>query len=316
VFEEILVIDYISSYASLTEDQRDQLKRKVIDPGFITNCPNGTIIGHFISKERLPQAQVFYPFFSHMRVPIKAGERAWVFVNHTERVSYWLSRKVQNGYAEDLNFTHDDRAFFAKSVTSDTNTKLFLDADTSGLDLESTRKNAISRPQFTGHVVVGVASKSPDFLIQGSNSTAIQLTDDSGIGKILIKSGLKDDIAASFSAVQNTDGYKEALKPNTNPPTAQADTSIIEVSAGFGVVITVGGASIRVQPNGDVVITPAPDGVIKLGGDDADKAILCQEAIRTGGNIVAPSIVSTAGGILGAPNYPATGQFASKILVK
>jgi hypothetical protein len=83
--------------------------------------------------------------------------------------------------------------------------------------------------------------------------------------------------------------------------------------------ITVGdtGAGIVIKSNGEIVIVPSTTSVIKLGGDDANKAILCQEAVQiTPGNVEAPSIISTAGGIIGAPTITGTGIFASKVLVK
>ena len=317
MFDEILVIDYVSSYSSLTDEQKSKLSDLAIDPGFLVNCPNGTIIGQIVANNRVAQPRVFYPFFSHMRVPIKAGERAWGFTNNGGQVSYWLSRKVQNGSAEDLNFTHDDRAFFASNVDPITNSRLFLDADTSGADLEKTRREAFARTQFTGKPTVSLPSKSPDLLLQGSNSTAIILTDIGGAGTIILKSGLKEDRQADQAAVQNVDGYKESIKPYSIPATSLSDTSVIEISAPTGVTIRVGSASIQVLTSGDIVITPSDVGVIKLGGADADKAILCQTAVQAiPGNITAAPVISTAGGIIGSPSIAGTGLFASKILVK
>jgi hypothetical protein len=83
--------------------------------------------------------------------------------------------------------------------------------------------------------------------------------------------------------------------------------------------ITVGdtGAGIVIKSNGEIVIVPAATSVIKLGGDDADKAILCQTAIQAvPGNVSAAPVISTAGGIIGASAIAGTGVFASKILVK
>jgi hypothetical protein len=85
------------------------------------------------------------------------------------------------------------------------------------------------------------------------------------------------------------------------------------------VKITVGdtGAGIVIKSNGEIVIIPAATSVIKLGGDDADKAILCQTAIQAiPGNVTAAPVISTAGGIIGASAIAGTGLFASKILVK
>jgi len=76
-------------------------------------------------------------------------------------------------------------------------------------------------------------------------------------------------------------------------------------------------SSIIMKSNGDIIITPSSTGVIKLGGEDASGAILASEdAVVTAGKVVAPSIVSTAGGILAAPSIPQTGVFSTKVLVK
>jgi len=76
-------------------------------------------------------------------------------------------------------------------------------------------------------------------------------------------------------------------------------------------------SSIIMKSNGDIIITPSSLGLIKLGGEDATGAILASvESIVTAGKVEAPSLVSTAGGILGAPALPATGIFATKVLVK
>lgn len=96
-------------------------------------------------------------------------------------------------------------------------------------------------------------------------------------------------------------------------------SSQVRLVATEDVKITVGdtGAGIVIKADGNIVIVPSDSGVIKLGGDDADKAILCQEAVQlVPGNVEAPSIISTAGGIIGAPEIIGTGLFASKILVK
>ena len=93
----------------------------------------------------------------------------------------------------------------------------------------------------------------------------------------------------------------------------------IRLVATKDVKITVGntGAGIIIKPDGNIVIVPSTTGVIKLGGEDANKAILCQTAIQAiPGNVTAAPVISTAGGIIGASTIAGTGVFASKILVK
>lgn len=81
-------------------------------------------------------------------------------------------------------------------------------------------------------------------------------------------------------------------------------------------------ASITIKSNGDIVFTPSETGLIKLGGEDANKAILCTE---NGGPNSTPSAVDgqvRAGYILTQGADPlgtgeaGQGTFATKILVK
>lgn len=122
-----------------------------------------------------------------------------------------------------------------------------------------------------------------------------------------------DDIDAAFQI--NIDGIDRTgggsgivLKSDQVRLVARQDIKITVGDSGAGIVI---------KSDGNIVIVPSESGVIKLGGDDANKAILCQEAVQiVPGNVEAPSIISTAGGLIGAPEIVGTGIFASKILVK
>ena len=76
-------------------------------------------------------------------------------------------------------------------------------------------------------------------------------------------------------------------------------------------------ASITLKRTGDIVITPADKGVIKLGGDDADKAVLCTSVNNkgAGGTVTASPIVDTMAGAQGASDG-LNGTFAKKVLMK
>lgn len=80
-------------------------------------------------------------------------------------------------------------------------------------------------------------------------------------------------------------------------------------------------ASITIRSNGDIIFTPAEKGLIKLGGDDADKAILCTDNLDTkpiaqdGKVQYTPGIISTGADLIGT-GAAKQGTFASKILVK
>ncbi len=122
-----------------------------------------------------------------------------------------------------------------------------------------------------------------------------------------------DDVDTSFSI--NIDG----INGSGTASAGVLKSDQIRLVARNDIKITVGdtGAGIVIKQNGDIVIVPAATGVIKLGGDDADKAILCQTAVQAvPGNVTAPPVISTAGGIIGADAISGTGLFASKILVK
>ena len=87
-------------------------------------------------------------------------------------------------------------------------------------------------------------------------------------------------------------------------------------------------ASVTIKTNGDIVFTPSSLGYIKLGGDDADKGIVCSDTPvnAVDGNISGPSLVTTMGGFFAGSaagngdNSPvlAAGQakFANKVLIK
>lgn len=75
-------------------------------------------------------------------------------------------------------------------------------------------------------------------------------------------------------------------------------------------------SSLTFTADGNMIWTPSEAGVIKLGGDDADRAILCTgvPAANASGMITADPIGDTMGGLQGGGGP--FGTFASKILVK
>lgn len=366
MFQEILVVDYITDFSTLSADQIGNLISGLSDPHFLNNCPNGTIIGIPIARGSPGFKRVYFPFLSHISLPVKAGERAWGFDQENGLPSYWITRKVQNKSAEDPNFTHDDRARIFSALGSDpskrqTVSRSFYDENASGKKLSNVRLNANSRSEFTGEPTVSLRAKSVDLAFQGSNNTAIKLGNNgtTSSGTIDIVAGI--GTVTSLETIQNTDGYTEAVKPvspatsvgSTPGDLSSADSSRIIVSQLFNadsyyelsgdsagarptislktdcvrivaqndMKIIVGNSSdpssIVLKSNGDIIITPSSLGIIKLGGDDANGAILATvESVVTNGKVEAPSIVSTAGGLLGAPELPATGIFSTKVLVK
>jgi hypothetical protein len=77
-------------------------------------------------------------------------------------------------------------------------------------------------------------------------------------------------------------------------------------------------ASITIKSNGDIVFTPADKGVIKLGGDDANLAVLCEQSITGNdgsGTVTSNPIIDTMGGSQGT-GAAGQGRYAKKVLMK
>jgi hypothetical protein len=296
MFDEILVVDYISSYVDLTDEQKANLADQVINNQFLVNCPNGSIIGSPIGQGQIAQSRVYYPFFSHLRVPVKPGERAWACTPNPAGVSYWMTRKVQNMTAEDPNFTHDDRAFTSSIVSATKNSSTFIDAQRSGRSLSDVRDNAISKSQFVGRPALLAKGKSPDLIVQGSNSTSIKLTNDSdGSGAIQLIAGFAPDrdqrVSNILTNVTNNGSYYEFIKPTPtgiednaqnpnassfeiaeNPGTITSRSNVIFLTGRNYVEINAGSSTVIVNSNGEVVVTPGS--VVKLAGDESNQAYL------------------------------------------
>jgi hypothetical protein len=89
-------------------------------------------------------------------------------------------------------------------------------------------------------------------------------------------------------------------------------------------------ASITIKRSGDIIFTPSASGVIKLGGEDANQAILCTNRIAKveDGEVDALPIATTGGGFVGTAGgntddeavnlvrAPDLGTFSTKVLIK
>ena len=127
-----------------------------------------------------------------------------------------------------------------------------------------------------------------------------------------------------------TGNYGHANDPSDRleAPAIVLKTDQLRLVARQDLRITIGdkekGSAVVFKPDGNIVFIPGPDGIIKLGGEDADKAILCVDgsveaeesppgtvtAASSGGNM----LISSGGGTLGAGGL--NGTYSSKILVK
>lgn len=86
-------------------------------------------------------------------------------------------------------------------------------------------------------------------------------------------------------------------------------------------------AVVAIKANGDIVFRPAKKGYIKLGGDDADKGIVCTDSpvIAANGGVSGAPLLTTMGGSFAATTagnddneatIPGQGKFANKVLIK
>lgn len=75
-------------------------------------------------------------------------------------------------------------------------------------------------------------------------------------------------------------------------------------------------ASVIIKSDGSIVIRPSESGVIKLGSDSANKAILCTDlpATQNNGQVSATPLISTMGGQIGT-QVAGQGTFSTKVLI-
>jgi hypothetical protein len=114
-------------------------------------------------------------------------------------------------------------------------------------------------------------------------------------------------------------GYEETNESSTNKNSYKTENSDNSMWA-----------SITIYANGDIVFSPSDKGVIKLGGPDANKAVLCtsQPAKNNEGKVKSLPIATTAGGFVGTAQgnvdneaiakkkIPDMGTFSTKVLIK
>lgn len=124
-------------------------------------------------------------------------------------------------------------------------------------------------------------------------------------------------ISAKTTADDNFEIEIEGVPSSTGEvPAIVLKTDQVRLIAREDVKISVGenGAAVVIQGS-DIIFIPAPDGVIKLGGADANKALVVNDGSNAGGTVVGVPIISTMGGGLGLGNST-QGAFATKVLVK
>jgi len=223
-----VVVEYFKRPVE-TYDEADAISKKYIDldmsfttPERLMNMPRGSFIGRILDTHTGVDLRVFYPFFSHMKAPIKPGEQ--VFVLFSGKIGYWMSRKVSNLIAEDLNYTHNDRSAFSVNLTSSKNqpAKLFPDFGDAGISYTTVYDNSDSiKNEFQGEVVPRYSAISTDFSLQGSNNSLITLGSASSLGQNSPKTGMVDIVVGRGQTSSTSPGaeFLNARQYNENDKT-------------------------------------------------------------------------------------------------
>lgn len=207
MFKQVIVLEVFSDTQIYTEENmRDLMNYYGVKSSKIINkLPPNTIIavdactaGNISSNE----AKIYLPMLSHVQLPIKPGEWAWVLeINGAEDNSYWLSRIVGLEISNDVNFTHNDKKFLDlnnkdypgnllingmyvisdKEEPTDNFKTLKLNPDVpkkSENEYEFIIKNSISKNFIQNEPIPKISSRPDEHLIQGSNNSYILLGTD------------------------------------------------------------------------------------------------------------------------------------------
>ncbi len=234
-------------------DKYDNFSLSLTSYQQLFSMPRGSFIGKFVDTPEISDLCIFYPFFSHMKSPIKAGEQ--VFVIWNGKAGYWLSRKVADLVAEDSNFTHNDRAVYSVSTVSNDMTgdassnpaKRFPDFLNAGISYDIIYNNSDSAAtEFQGEPVPRYAPISPDFSLQGSNNSLIVLGSSATLGSKSTSTGMIDIVAGRGQGSEtggsetylNDRSYEEIDKsfygnPNEGDLDLAGDLSRIHLSMGM-----------------------------------------------------------------------------------
>jgi len=227
-----VVVEYFKSPITTTSKLADvvqkyaDLKMTISSPQKLLNMPRGAILGKYIDMPDFADLQIFYPFFSHLKMPIKPGEQ--IFVLNNGKIGYWMSRKVSDVIAEDPNYTHNDRSIFSSTSISTTQTSPGTKVPANEFpDLGNTlsykkiveNSDAI-KEDFQGESVPRHNSLSTDFVMQGSNNTIIVMGSAATIGEkqkdaafVGITAGRGSTPAtAPTTKIQNSRNYEETNK--------------------------------------------------------------------------------------------------------
>jgi hypothetical protein len=245
------VVDYIADPNTVKLNVLSNFKQLVEFKEALTKMPAGTILAIKLSKGK-PEGEkikVVLPFFSsHISQPIKAGEVIWCIQDENGQ-HFYLSRKHSISKYEDINYTanlrnktlstpagqSDTVDAFNGTPPEDKNSQSFTFPPVSSNPSPELSKvlilsNTDSNAYFKGEAVASYKTKAPDFSIQGSNNTLIELGTDlttgrlDNIGAINIVAGRgMDESTMPSPIVTNSRGFKEVDK-SSSPKNMKAGT--------------------------------------------------------------------------------------------
>ena len=94
---------------------------RVTNANLLSKMPRKSIAATVISEgegwdnpdEDKPRAEIFYPLFPHLTLPVKPGEQVWVVYEMLARKraskGYWIGRIANDIKVEDPNYSHKER---------------------------------------------------------------------------------------------------------------------------------------------------------------------------------------------------------------
>lgn len=117
VFSKAVVIQTLCDPALRDEIVDADLLKTLRNPKEYVRAPRNSIICRLLAQgggTNENSDYVCFPFFSsHIMMPIKTGEKVWIFFEQPESKigrPYWISRIAEPLFVEDANFTHGDRS--------------------------------------------------------------------------------------------------------------------------------------------------------------------------------------------------------------
>jgi hypothetical protein len=201
----VVVVEVIYDPDSLTEEEKNRIKRQVANPEIVDLMPPSSILGRDITNghdlsDQTPS--IYFPFFdSHLQLPIQPGECVSVIFDdyafQDSTLGRWITRPSEVNQVEDLNYTHADRRYdpnilprdavdtprspnaipgFPNGGGTPTTYTLYQENTTNPYDVIVSQSNAI---KVSSQEPVPRWIKRPqELVLQGMNNTLISLGED------------------------------------------------------------------------------------------------------------------------------------------